>query len=119
VIPPLNRSNPVVPGRPEWPEWPQPGQRLTGALFEARPSLRKLVVLADAEPLASPNEATVNQKVLLTGLLTHPYIELLRYSDEGPPPDTPRQEYGPPVARQTATEGWAELQAPDDSNMRA
>ena len=118
LIPRLNRSNPVVPRKPEWPEWPQPGQRLTGALFEARPSLRRLVVLADAELLASPRDVTLDQRVLLTGLLTHPYIELLRYSDEGPPLDATRREYGPPVARQSAAEGWAELQAPDGSDTR-
>jgi hypothetical protein len=103
----------------EWPKWPQPGQRLTGALFEARPSLRRLVVLADSELLALPNDASLNQTVLLTGLLTHPYVELLRYRDEGPPPDAPRREYGPPVARQSAAEGWAELLAPDGSDVRS
>lgn len=84
MIPGFNRSNPVVPGKPEWPEWPQPGQRLTGALFEARPSPRRLVVLADADLLALPADAALTQKALLTGLLTHPYIELLRFSDKGP-----------------------------------
>jgi hypothetical protein len=118
LIPRLNRSNLVVPRKPEWPEWPQPGQQPTGALFEARPSLRRLVVLADAEVLASPVDSTLNQKVLLTGLLTHPYIEVLRFSDEGPPPDAPRREYGPPAARRSATEGWAVLRAPDGSAVR-
>ena len=118
MIPRLNRSNPVVPGRPEWTEWPQPGQRLTGALFETRPSLRRLIVLADDELLASPNDATLDQKVLLTGLLTHPYVELLRFSNDGPPPNAPRRETGPPVALQSAAEGWAELQAPDGSDVR-
>ncbi len=118
LIPRLNRSNFVVSGKPEWPEWPQPGQRRTVALFEARPSLRRLVVLADAELLTPPSDAAMNRNALLTGLLAHPYIELLRYRDEGPPPDAPRREYGPPVARQSAAEGWAELQAPDGSDVR-
>jgi hypothetical protein len=118
LIPRLSRSNPIVPGKSEWPEWPQPGQWLSGALFEARPSLRRLVVLADAELLAPPGDAAMNRKVLLTGLLTHPYIELLRYRDEGSPPDAPRREYGPPVARQSPPEGWAELQTPDGSDVR-
>jgi hypothetical protein len=118
LIPRLNRTNPIVRGKPEWPEWPQPGQQLTGALFEARPSLRRLVVFADAELLASPNDATLNQTVLLTGLLTHPYVELLRFSDQGPPADAPRREYGPPVTRQSAAEGWAELLTPDGSDVR-
>lgn len=69
--------------------------------------------------LAASNDTAVNQTGLLTGLLTHPYIELLRFSDEGPPPDAQRREYGSPVARQTAAEGWAELRAPDGSDVRS
>ncbi len=76
LIPRLNRSNFVVSGKPEWPEWPQPGQRRTVALFEARPSLRRLVVLADAELLTPPSDAAMTRKILLTGLLAHPYIEV-------------------------------------------
>jgi hypothetical protein len=107
-----------MPGKPEWPQWPQPGQRLSGALFEARPPLRGLVVLADDSLLASPADTAVTQEVLLAGLLTHPYIELLRFSDDGPPPSASRREYGPSGARQSAAEGWAELQAPDGNDMR-
>ena len=118
MIPRLNRANLITPRQPEWPEWPPLGHRPTGALFEARPSLRKLIVLADAELLASPNDATLNQRVLLTGLLTHPYVELLRFRDEGPPPDAPQREYGPPAARQSAAQGWAELLAPDGNEGR-
>ena len=119
LIPRLNSVNLYLPRHPEWPEWPPPGYRSTGALFEARPSLRKLVVLADAELFASPSDTTLDQKVLLTGLLTHPYIELLRFRDEGPPADAPRREYGPPVARHSVAEGWAVLLAPHGSNARS
>jgi hypothetical protein len=113
----LNRSS--AAGRKlEWPEWPPRGQRLDGTLFEARPTLRRLVVLADAELLASPSDARLNQKALLTGLLTHPYIELLRFSDEGPPSEAPRRQWGPPDADKSAAEGWAELQDPDGSGVR-
>lgn len=87
-------------------------------MFEERPPLRRLIVLADAELLASPDDATVDQKVLLTGLLTHPYVELLRFSDEGPPPGAPRRETEPPVSLRSAAEGWAELQAPDGTDVR-
>lgn len=119
MIPRLNRANIIVPSKPEWPEWPPPGYRPTGALFEARPSLRKLVVMADAELLASLSDTTLDQKVLLTGLLTHPYIELLRFRDEGPPADVPRREYGPPVARHSVAEGWAALLASDGGDVRS
>jgi hypothetical protein len=114
----IRRSNPVTPHRPEWPEWPLAGQQLTSALFEERPSLRKLVVLADDDLLASPSDATLSPGVVLTGLLTHPYVTLLRYRDGGPPSDTPRREYGPPVARQSAAEGWAELEPEERAGIR-
>jgi hypothetical protein len=80
-------------------------------LFEERPPLRRLIVLADAEMLASLDDPGITPSVVLTGLLTHPYIKLIRYSDEGPGPDVPRREYGPPTARQSVTEGWAVLEA--------
>ena len=118
MIPRLNRSNPIVPRRPVWPEWPQRGQRLAGTLFEERPPLRRLIILADPGLLASPDVAAVDQKVLLTGLLTHPYVELVRFSDEGPPPGAPRRETEPSVSLRSAAEGWAELQAPDGTDMR-
>ena len=87
-------------------------------MFEERPPLRRLIVLADAGLLASPDVAAVDQKVLLTGLLTHPYVELVRFSDEGPPPGAPRRETEPSVSLRSAAEGWAELQAPDGTDVR-
>lgn len=95
----------------EWPNGPQPHTYPSGALFEERPALRKLIVLADAGLLAAPDDYTVSPQVLLTGLLTHPYIKLLRYRDTGPPPaDAPRKD--------GAAEGWAELLPPDDQEGR-
>ena len=118
MIPRLTRSSPVTRRDPEWPEWPRPGRQPSGALFEARPSLRKLVVLADAELLAAAGDLTLSPGVVLSGLLTHPYIKLLRYRDEGPFADTPRRSYGPPAAGLTAAEGWAELLPPDGQDGR-
>jgi hypothetical protein len=60
--------------------------------------------------LAAPDDYSLSPKVLLTGLLTHPYIKLLRYRDDGPPADAPRKD--------GAAEGWAELQPPDDQEGR-
>ncbi len=118
MIPSLARSNPVMRRTPEWPEWPKPHATPSGALFEARPALRKLVVLADAELLASSDDTTLSRKVVLTGLLTHPYIKLLRYRDQGPFAGTPRRAYGPAAAGLTAAEGWAELLPPDGKDGR-
>jgi hypothetical protein len=94
----------------EWPNGPQPHTYPSGALFERRPPLRKLVVLADDDLLAAPDDCSLSPKVLLTGLLTHPYIKLLRYRDAGPPANTPRKD--------GAAEGWAELLPPDDQEGR-
>jgi hypothetical protein len=118
VIPSLARSNPVIRRTPEWPAWPLPHEQLGGALFEPRPSLRRLVVLVDAELLAATNDLTLSQRVVLTGLLTHPYIKLLRYRDEGPWDSVTRRPYGPATVGLTAAEGWAELLAPDDQEGR-
>ena len=118
VIPALARSKPVTRTTPEWPAWPKPHQVLSGALFEPRPSLRKLVVLIDAELLAATDDFTLSPKVVLSGLLTHPYIKLLRYRDEGPFANTPRRSYGPQGTGLTAAEGWAELLPPDDREGR-
>lgn len=110
MIPSLDRSDPVMRRTPEWPDGPQPHTYPSGALFERRPPLRKLVVLADADLLAAPDDGTLSPTVLLTGLLTHPYIKLLLYRDAGPPAGTPRKG-------DTAV-GWAELLPPDDQEGR-
>lgn len=110
MLPSLDRSDPVMRRTPEWPGGPQPHTYPSGALFEMRPPLRKLVVLADADLLAAPDDPTLNPTVLLTGLLTHPYIKLLRYRDAGPPADAPRKG--------DTAEGWAELLPPDDQEGR-
>ena len=56
--------------------------------------------------------------LVLSGLLTHPYIKLLCYRDEGPFADAPRRSYGPPEAGLIAAEGWAELLPPDGKDGR-
>lgn len=91
MIPNLTRDTSLVQRAAEWPVWPPPGRRMSIALFEERPALRKLVVLADADLLANTSDSTLSQKVLLTGFLTHPYVKVLRYRDEGPPADLPRR----------------------------
>ena len=110
MIPTLTRSGPVMRRTPEWPEEPYQHADLTGALFETRPPLRKLIVLADADLLTPPGEFSLTPAALLTGLLTHPYVKLLRYRDDGPFAGTPR-------IREVA-QGWAELLPPDGEEGR-
>jgi hypothetical protein len=97
----LTRSGPATRRVPEWPEESQARARTPRTLFEARPSLRKLVVVSDADLLATPDDPGGTPAALLTGLLTHPYIKLLRYRDDGPSAGLPCD--GQPVR------GWAYL----------
>ena len=84
MIPGLTRPGPG-PGRaPEWPTEPQARANTPWPLFQPRPALRKLAVLADADLLTAPDDADMTRAALLTGLLTHPYLRVLRYQDEGP-----------------------------------
>jgi hypothetical protein len=62
-------------------------------------------VLADADLLAGPDEAAMTRAALLTGLLTHPCVKLLRYQDEGPGARLAGDEEPP--------KGWACLLPPD------
>ena len=79
-------------------------------LFEPRPSMRKLVVVADSDLLASPGDHGITAVALLTGLLTHPYVKLLRYRDEGPAEGLGLDGEPP--------KGWACLLPPDGGEQR-
>jgi hypothetical protein len=71
-----------------------------------RSPLPKLVVVIDHELLADAEEGTFDGLNLLGGLLSHPYVDLYRFRDEGPPEDAPRQ------SREVAGEfvpGWIVL----------
>jgi hypothetical protein len=109
VITGLTRVGPATHRVPEWPEERRTQAGTPRPLFEARQPLRKLVVVADADLLASPDDPGMMRAVLLTGLLTHPYIKLLRYRDEGP---TPLAGDGDPP------KGWAYLLPPDGGEWR-
>ena len=56
------------------------------ALFDGHRHLRKLRVLLDADlwPTAESGQFTMAE--VLAGLLSHPSVELWRFSDDGPPP---------------------------------
>lgn len=95
---------------PEWPGEPRSQAGVPRPLFEARPSLRKLVVVADSDLQAAPDDHGVTPAALLTGLLTHPYIKLLRYRDEGPAAGLAGDGKPP--------RGWACLLPPDGEEQR-
>jgi hypothetical protein len=77
-----------------------------------------LRVLADADLLAEPDEQTLSPKLILTGLLAHRYVRLLRYGDDGPFPGVPRRQYGPPETGLAVAEGWAEPLPPNGNEGR-
>ena len=110
VITGLTRSGSATRRVPEWPEEPQSQAGTPLPLFEARLPLRKLVVVSDADLLAAPDDHGGTPAALLTGLLTHPYIKLLRYRDEGPAAGLARDGEPP--------RGWACLLPPDGEEQR-
>ena len=91
--------------RPEWLSGNEPSD---GSLFSRRRPLQKLTVLIDAELLTkqrhNPPAGRPDPMQILSGLLEHPLVRLLRYSDEGPPPTAIPHEHarGAPVFQ-----GWA------------
>ena len=69
--------------------------------------------------LASPDVAAVDQKVLLTGSLTHPITSSSCASATKGRHQARRDERTEPsVSLRSAAEGWAELQAPDGTDVR-
>jgi hypothetical protein len=68
-------------------------------------------VVTDSDLLAAPDDHGVTPAALLTGLLTHPYIKLLRYRDEGPAAGL-ASDGKPP-------RGWACLLPPDGEERRS
>jgi hypothetical protein len=110
VIGGLARSGPTTRRVPEWPEETGVQARTPRTLFEARPSLRKLVVVADADLLAAADDPWVTPTTLLTGLLTHSHVKLLRYQDKGPPTDL--------AGTGSPPKGWAYLLPPDGGEGR-
>lgn len=109
MIPSLTRSISYIRRSPEWPALP-PDWGMTGSLFEERPALRRIVVMIDAE-LLTPSGTAVSPEFVLTALLHHPYMKLIRYRDEGPFLNTPLELYG--VGGAKAAVGWAVIKGKD------
>jgi len=55
VITGLTRSGVATRRDPEWPDKPQAHANTAWPLFEPRPALRKLIVLADADLVLAEN----------------------------------------------------------------
>jgi hypothetical protein len=105
MIPRLNLESPLLPHKPTWPAEP----KVDTPLFVGRPSYRRLVVLADAELIEDVDgDQAWSPTLILTGLLTHDYVECYRYADDGPPAAVERvqtERMGEVVP------GWAVLSA--------
>jgi hypothetical protein len=80
----------TVPRRHNWPAF-SPSEPSTA--FSPRPPLRKLVVVIDNELLTGVDDGSADEMGLLGGLLSHPYLQLFRYHDGGPPEDVPRRTH--------------------------
>jgi len=71
--------------------WPPFEEQPATPLFLGRQQYRKLVVLLDADVLAAVDLSTWSKEWLLAGLLTLDVVECVRYADDGPPDDAPRE----------------------------
>src|SRR4051794_35125775 len=78
-------------------EWPGIDVRQGLHLYGGRRPFRKIRVMVDNELLdATPvGQAPATERQLLTELLAHELIRLIKYADDGPPPDA------------LGNEGWA------------
>lgn len=81
-------SNLCLPAAPIWPAVDTSG---LSTVFSERAPLRKLIVMIDAEVANKASDELDDELGLLVGLLSHPFIVLARYADDGPPADAPRQ----------------------------
>jgi hypothetical protein len=94
--------------------WPADESKSPATAFSERAPLRKLIVVVDAELLEGVADSHDDEMALLAGLLSHPYITLLRYSDEGPPESVTRIDH---PLRPPAAQGWIEV-GPEDEAYR-
>lgn len=72
--------------RPTWPEAPSDAKRV----FARRPSLRKLIVMADEDAIQTENANPISKDRVLISLLANELVELYRYADDGPPDGAPQ-----------------------------
>jgi hypothetical protein len=92
--------------REQWPGF-EVGE--TSTVFSPRPPLRKLIVVIDHDLLEEPALRRSDEDRLLAGLISHPYVEVLRIGDDGPPGEVHRLTGGPGVEY---APGWILLGSP-------
>jgi hypothetical protein len=94
----LNLDGSTGPGNVAWPQSPS---KLGMSPFQPRPALRQLSVVVDNEALADDGGGPWSARRQLAGILSrNDYIRLVRYSDDGPPPEAPTRKvsHGPDLA---------------------
>lgn len=91
-------------------------QSWTGA-FVSTPALRELRVLIDDAAYSPEPQPGWNWQVLLSGLLTHKQIAVLRYADDGPPSSAPRMGVFDGVVNGAI--GWLEVTPATDDSLAA
>jgi len=83
-------------------------------VFASTPALRDLQVVIDDEAFPLEPPPGWNWQALLGGLLTHENVKVVRYRDDGAPPETPRMSLLDDAV--SAPIGWIEvIPAADDS----
>lgn len=105
MIPRLEHQQGLGLRQVDWPDNPNPNDpKRDTTLFSGRPPFRKMMILADHDAIPS---ATTNfsKEWLLAGFLSHPYVRVYHYLDDGPPRSMPRRSYADGFAE--AYEGWA------------
>ena len=93
---------------PSDPVWPTVTETTPVTVFTERAPLRKLVVVIDNDIAGQAKDDLDDELGLLVGLLSHSYITLFRYADEGPPEDVPHMTS--PVG--DSAPGWVVVGAP-------
>ena len=81
--------------------------------FSERAPLRKLIVLIDHEVAEEASDDVNDELGLLLGLLSHPYITMLRYADEGPPAAARRKT----TSLGESVHGWVTVGSRDDDAL--
>jgi hypothetical protein len=81
----LRFQPPATPSPSPRHKWPEFSLNEPATVFSPRPALRKLVVVIDHDLLEALALSRSSELSLLGGLLSHPYIEVFRISDDGPP----------------------------------
>src|SRR6202040_4171780 len=99
---------------PSDPPWPSVTLSEPTTPFSERAPLRKLVVMIDHEVAQAASDDLDDELGLLLGLLTHPYITLLRYADDGPAEGVERE----PTFVGESVPGWVVVGQCDLENVR-